>query len=85
MAQKLCVPINKSTITAMYKDDSNPAYKHEWDSGGHFGLDMHGTPSTFYASGIGTVVGSGGASKSGVGYWVAIRYNNVYQDRKSVV
>ncbi len=77
-AQYLALPINNCTITAMYQEDSNPAYQHEWDIGGHFGLDMTGYPNTIYASGNGTVVGVGGAARTGVGYWVAIRYNNVY-------
>lgn len=79
MAQKLALPINNCTITAMYKDDSNPAYKHEWDPGGHFGLDMVGSPNPFYASGDGKVVGVGGTSTSGVGFWVAIKYDNVFK------
>jgi len=79
MAQKLALPINKCTITAMYKDDSNPAYKHEWDAGGHFGLDMVGYPNPIYASGNGKVVGVGGAATAGVGFWVAVQYDNVYQ------
>lgn len=79
MAQKLALPLNNCTITAMYKDDSNPAYQHDWDAGGHFGLDMYGSPATFYASGNGTVVGVGGSASVGVGYWVAIKYTNVYR------
>ena len=77
-AQHLALPMDSCTVTVMYQDDSNPAYKHEWEAGGHFGLDMIGTPNTPYASGNGTVVGVGGSKKSGVGYWVAIRYDNVY-------
>ena len=77
-AQYLALPINHCTITAMYQEDSNPAYQHEWSNRGHFGLDMIGYPNTFYASGNGTVVGVGGAIRTGVGYWVAIRYDNVY-------
>ncbi len=76
--QYLALPMDSCTVTVMYQDDSNPAYKHEWEAGGHFGLDMVGTPNTPYASGNGTVVGVGGSEKSGVGYWVAIRYDNVY-------
>lgn len=88
--QYLALPINNCSITAMYQDDSNPAYQHEWDSGGHFGLDMIGSPNPFYASGIGEVVGKGGTATTGVGYWVAIRYNNVYSwnmanDSRSII
>lgn len=77
-AQYLALPLNHCTITAMYQEDSNPAYQHEWDAGGHFGLDMTGYANPFYASGDGTVVGVGGSATTGVGYWVAIRYDNVY-------
>ena len=76
--QYLALPINHCTITAMYQEDSNPAYQHEWDAGGHFGLDMTGWSNPFYASGDGTVVGVGGTATTGVGYWVAICYDNVY-------
>lgn len=77
-AQYLALPLNKCKITAMYKDDSNPAYQHEWSTNGHFGLDMVGMARPFYASGNGTVVGVGGGQRIGVGYWAAIRYDNVY-------
>lgn len=40
---------------------------------------MYGTPSTFYASGNGKVVGVGGTATTGVGFWVAIQYDNVYK------
>lgn len=76
--QYLTFPINHCCITAMYQEDSNPAYQHEWDDGGHFGLDMTGWSNPFYASGNGTVAGVGGTATSGVGYWVAIQYDNVY-------
>lgn len=79
MAQYLALPINDCTITAMYKGDSSPAYQHEWDSAGHFGLDMYGSPATFYASGNGKVVGVGGTKTTGVGYWAAIQYESVYR------
>lgn len=79
MAQKLALPINACTIQAMYQEDSNPAYQHEWDSGGHFGLDMTGSPNPFYASGDGKVVGVGGTATTGVGYWIAIQYDSVYK------
>lgn len=61
----------------MYRADSNPAYQHEWDLGGHFGLDMTGSPNHFYASGNGKVVGVGGTATTGVGYWIAIQYDSV--------
>ena len=77
-AQYLALPLNHCSITAMYQEDSNPAYQHEWDSAGHFGLDMSGYSNPFYASGNGVVVGVGGEARTGVGYWVAIRYDNVY-------
>lgn len=76
-AQYLALPINNCTITAMYKEDSSPAYKHEYKVD-HYGLDMYGWPNPFYASGNGTVVGVGGEKLKGVGYWAAIRYDNVY-------
>ncbi len=79
MAQHLALPINKCVLTVMYKEDSAPAYAHEWDSAGHFGLDMYGSPNPFYASGNGVVVGVGGEANIGVGLWVAIQYDNVYQ------
>lgn len=80
MAQKLALPINNCTITAMYQEDSSPAYEHDTQlSGGHFGLDMNGTPNPFYASGNGKVVGVGGTATTGVGYWIAIQYDSVYK------
>lgn len=79
MAQKLALPLNKCTIHAMYKGDSNPAYQHEYTASGHFGLDMTGTYNPFYASGTGKVLGKGGTATTGVGYWVAIQYDNVYK------
>jgi len=76
MPQKLALPINKCTITAMYKTDS-PGY-HEWDTT-HYGVDMTGSVNPFYASGNGTVVDVGGSATTGVGFWAAIRYNDVYK------
>lgn len=40
---------------------------------------MTGTVNPFYASGDGTVVDIGGIGITGVGYWTAIRYDNVYK------
>lgn len=76
--QYLALPINQCTITAMYQEDSYPAYNHEYDAAGHFGLDMFGSVNPFYASGIGKVIGVGGTQTTGVGYWAAVQYDNVY-------
>ena len=76
--QKLVLPIDKSIITVMYKEDS-PAYEHEHGEGyPHYAIDMYSHyGSSLRASGNGTVVGVGGSPNIGVGYWVAIQYNNV--------
>lgn len=78
MAQKLALPINKCNITVMFKEDS-PGYAHDWYPPCHFGMDMTGTVNPFYASGVGKVVGVGGAATVGVGFWAAIQYDNVYK------
>jgi murein DD-endopeptidase MepM/ murein hydrolase activator NlpD len=76
--QHLAMPLNTTTITCGYKNEAPGYYKLVPSHGTHYGTDMIGTPSSFYASGNGVVLGvNSTAANTGVGRWVAIKYTNV--------
>lgn len=75
MAQKLILPLNKTIISASYK---NTAYKAKFKFT-HFGVDSYSSAGStkIYASGQGTLIASGWDENSG--NTVVIKYSDAYR------